>query len=112
MTDKFTKQILQDIASFNNRYLGGILANLYASHPDLQEEIAIAITNAIAAKDNDTVNKLLEEAFLPGYPDHLTLSDFDSSCLSKADREVYDRFTTLQCLTDKNRKPKIGRAHV
>ena len=107
MTDKFTKQILQDIASFNNRYLGGILANLYASHPDLQEEIAIAITNAIAAKDNDTVNKLLEEAFLPGYPDHLTLSDFDSSCLSKADREVYDRFTTLQCLTDKNRKPNL-----
>src|SRR5690554_4409257 len=40
MRDPFTKQVLQDIASFNNRYLGGILANLFESHPELQEEIA------------------------------------------------------------------------
>ncbi len=107
MPDKYTKQVLQDIASFNNRYLGGIIANLYESHPELQEEIAGSITNAIAAKGNDTVNKLLEEAFLPGYPEHPTLSDFDTSCLSKTDKEMYDRFMTLDCLTDKSRKPNL-----
>jgi hypothetical protein len=42
MRDQFTKQVLQDIASFNNRYLGGILANLFESHPELQEDIALA----------------------------------------------------------------------
>lgn len=51
MRDQFTKQVLQDIASFNNRYLGGILANLFESHPELQEEIADSIIGAIAAKD-------------------------------------------------------------
>ena len=107
MPDKHTRQVLQDIASFNNRYLGAILANLYESHPDLQEEIAYSISEAIAAKGNDTVNKLLEEAFLPGYPDHPTLSGFDSSCLSKTDRDAYDRFMTLECLTDRNRKPNL-----
>ena len=86
MRDPFTKQVLQDIASFNNRYLGGILANLFESHPELQEEIADSIIGAVAAKENDNVNKLLEEAFLPGYPDHPTLSDFDAS-LSVFDRQ-------------------------
>jgi len=107
MRDPFTKQVLQDIASFNNRYLGGILANLFESHPELQEEIADSIIGAIAAKENDNVNKLLEEAFLPGYPDHPTLSDFDASCLSKTDKEVYDTFMTLDCLTGRNRKPNL-----
>jgi len=107
MRDPFTKQVLQDIASFNNRYLGGILANLFESHPELQEEIADSIIDAVAAKENDNVNKLLEEAFLPGYPDHPTLSDFDASCLSKTDKEVYDTFMTLDCLTDRNRKPNL-----
>ena len=107
MPDKFTDNVLQDIASFNNRYLGSILVNLYASHPELQDEILQSVDDALIAKVNDTVNKLLEEAFLPGYPDHLTLSDFDTSCLSKVDKEVYDRFMTLDCLTDKSRKPNL-----
>jgi hypothetical protein len=34
MRDPFTKQVLQDIASFNNRYLGGILANHVFLNPE------------------------------------------------------------------------------
>ena len=68
MRDPFTKQVLQDIASFNNRYLGGILANLFESHPELQEEIADSIIDAVAAKENDTVNKLLGRRSFPGIP--------------------------------------------
>lgn len=107
MPDKFTKQVMEDIASFNNRYLSGILVNLYASHPELQEEISQSVDDALAAKGNDTVNKLLEEAYLPDYPDHMTLSDFDSDCLSKTDKEAYDMIITLQSLFDRNRKPNL-----
>ncbi len=107
MPESFAKQVLQDIASFNNRYLGSILADLYTNHPELQDEITDSITYAIESKNNDTVNKLKEEAYLPGYPDHPTLSDFDNNCLSKDDKEVYDRFMTLDCLTDRSRKPNL-----
>ena len=107
MPDKFTENVLQNIASFNNRYLGSILVNLYASHPELQDEILQSVDDALIAKVNDTVNKLLEEAHLPDYPDHLTLLDFVSNCLSKADKDAYDKIMTLQPLFDRYRKPNL-----
>lgn len=107
MPESLTTQVLQDIALFNNRYLGSILADLYTNHPELQDEITDSISYAIESKNNDTVNKLMEEAYLPGYPDHPTLSDFDNNCLSKDDKEVYDRFMTLDCLTNRSRKPNL-----
>ena len=95
MYDAYTTQVLQDIALFNNRYLGNILADLYGNHPELQDENTDSITYAIESKNNDNVNKLMENAHLSGYPDHLALSDFDIDCLSEKDKQLSEM--TLKC---------------
>jgi len=90
MSDKFSDNTIKAIASFGDRYLGSILSNLYLNHPDFSDEIKTMIDEAVAMKNNDSVNKLLEEACLPGYPDHQTLKDFDASCLSDSDKTIYE----------------------
>lgn len=93
------KNMLGDkLKVFDNRYLANVISELYLDHEDLREEIESRINTAIQNQDSDKKNKLLEDARLPMYPDHYTLNDFDSSCLSSNDKKNYEQLTKLAFL--------------
>lgn len=41
------EETLRDIDSFKNRYLGSVLKKVYATHPELQDEIDTELKNTI-----------------------------------------------------------------
>lgn len=89
------EETLKNIDSFNNRYLGYILKSLYATHPEMQEVIDSELNKAISNKKHDKVQRLIEEADFPLYPNHFKLDDFDSSCLSDEDKKQLEELKAL-----------------
>ena len=93
------EETLANIDTFKDRYLGATLKTLYAKHPELREDIDAELENAISNRKNDKVQRLIEDANLPLYPNHYKLSDFDPSCLKEEERKTYNELITLDFMT-------------
>ncbi len=93
-------ELLSNIDSFKNRYLGSALKSLYARHPELREEIAAELNTAASNRKSDKVQNLIEDANFPLYPNHYKLEDFNPSCLNKQDRKQYDDLIKLDFMTN------------
>ena len=91
-------ETLKNIDFFGNRYLGFILKAIFASYPDTQNFINIELTKAIANRNHDKAQRLIDEANLPFYPKCAKLDDFDTSCLNEQDLEQFQQLKTLDFL--------------
>ncbi|MBO4667502.1 MAG: ATP-binding protein, partial [Bacilli bacterium] len=87
--DKIIPKMIKQLEPFKDRYLKGVLINICKKYPDIIEDTVTLIENADKDRIEDSVNKRLEKAHLPSYPDHYQLSDFDPLCLSDEDLAAY-----------------------
>lgn len=92
-------ETLKNIDYFNNRYLGYVLKTVYALHPEIRDEIERELEKAVSNKKHDKVQRLIEDAGFPLYPNHYKLDDFNSTCLSDEDKKQLDDLKTLAFIT-------------
>ncbi len=90
------QETIESIDSFKNRYLGSVIKLLYAKHPELREYIDEELKAAVSNRKNDKVQRLIEEADFPLYPNHYRLDDFDPSCLKEDERKTYNDLIKLE----------------
>ena len=91
-------EIVKDIDSFRDRYLGFIVKSLYASYPDVRDDIETELSKAIANRKNDKVQKLIDNAGFPLAPNHPKLESFDPACLNEPDKEQFEQIKKLDFL--------------
>lgn len=88
--------ILQNIAYFKNRYLGGVIEAIYTQFPNAQATIENELTSAIENYKHDKIDTLLASSNIPFVPYHTTLENFQSSCLNQRDLSLFQQLITLQ----------------
>ena len=89
-------EILQNIAYFRNRYLGGVIKAIYAQFPNVQENITKELELAIENYKRDKIDALLAVSNIPLVPYHQTLERFQSSCLNQRGFFLFQQLATLQ----------------